>query len=365
MPIADSYVLYCPSVETHDPDEEKTFDEIRDVMRRISTVLNDRYRHAVRSVHSKSHGLLKGELKAIPNLPESLAQGLFASAQAYPVMMRISTTPGDIMADSVSTPRGLATKVVGVRGEMLPGDEDNSTQDFVFVNAKTFGVPDAKAFLKNQQLIEKNLNDPELLKKIISNVARGTNAALGLVGAKSGTLEQLGAPETHPLGDTFGSCAALRYGNYIAKIIIEPASQNLKDLKDKHVDVNFHFSGLRDAVVEFFKTQTAQWNVKVQLCADLKKMPVEDPSVEWPEDLSPYQTVATITAPPQDAYSPERRVYMDEMLSFDPLHCLAAHQPLGNIMRGRKKAYEMSRRYRHQMNGRPMTEPRGIEELPD
>jgi hypothetical protein len=365
-PPSAAYVRYDDSVEVKHPDEQKTFDEIEAVMRRLGLLMNDRYRHAVRPVHAKSHGLLKGEFKVDGNLPEPLRQGLFSRAGAYPAIVRFSTTPGDILADSISTPRGMAVKVVGVQGmEMLGSHAGQSTQDFVFINAKSFGAPDAKAFLKQQLFIEKNANDPEFLKKIVSNVARGANAALGLVGAQSATLQQLGHPETHILGETFGSAAALRYGDYIAKIIFVPLSANLKALTGKHADVNFHFSGLRDEIVQFFKTETAEWEVRVQLCTDLKTMPVEDPSVPWPEEASAYQPVGRLTAPPQEAYSPARRVFVDEVLSFDPFHCLAAHRPLGNIMRARKQAYEMSRKFRHEMNGRPLTEPRSIAELPD
>ncbi|MDP9173626.1 MAG: catalase family protein [Planctomycetota bacterium] len=289
--LATDYVRYSDSVETKQPDEEKTIAEISAVMGRLSALMNDRYRHAVRSVHSKSHGLLKAELKVSDGLPEKLRQGLFGVARTYPAIVRFSTVPGDILADSVSTPRGMAVKVVGVEGmEMLPGHAGEVTQDFVFVNAKSFGAPDVKAFLKLQHIIEQNANDPEIFKKLVSNVARGTNAVLGLVGAESGTLAQLGHPETHILGETYGSTAALRYGDYIAKIIFKPISENLKALAKKHVGVNFHFSGLRDAVVEFFKTETAVWEVGVQLCADLKTMPVEDPSVAWPEEVSRMRT---------------------------------------------------------------------------
>jgi catalase len=364
--LAGNYVRYHESVERPYDGEEQTFAELNEVIRRTQVLLNDQYRHAVRFAHSKSHGVLKGELAVRGDLPDELRQGLFSVARSYPTIIRFSTAPGDLLADSVSTPRGMAVKVVGIEGmEMGPENAGKSTQDFVFVNAKTFGAPDAKAFLGNLKLIEKNLNDPELVKKTVSNIARVTNAALGLVGAHSGTLEQLGAPETHVLGETYGSNAAIQYGDYIAKVAFKPLSENLRALTGKHVGVNFHYSGLRDAVVEFFKTETAVWEIGVQLCTDLKKMPVEDPSKEWPEDISPYRSVGTLTARPQDAYSAARRLYVDEMLAFNPWHALTAHRPLGNIMRARKSAYAASSGYRRSMNGRSMAEPKSIAECPD
>ncbi len=81
------------------------------------------YGRAVRGVHAKSHGLLEGRLEVLPDLPLELAQGAFAEARTYDAILRFSTNPGDILDDSVSTPRGLALKLVGIEGERLPGAE--------------------------------------------------------------------------------------------------------------------------------------------------------------------------------------------------------------------------------------------------
>lgn len=94
-------------------------------------------------------------------------------------------------------------------------------------------------------------------------------------------------------------------------------------------------------------------------------MPVEDASVNWPQEESPYQSLGKIVIPAQDAYSPARRVYADDVLSFNPFHCLPEHLPLGSINRARIKAYESSTAYRHHMNAQPRVEPRDISQLPD
>jgi hypothetical protein len=158
--------------------------------------------------------------------------------------------------------------------------------------------------------------------------------------------------------------AALRYGGYIAKISAAPLSQNVHQLTGQLIGDN-DFSALRDFVVNFMKSQTVEYEMRVQLCKDLERMPVEDASIEWPQDLSPHQPVAKIILPAQDAYSPARRVYADDRLSFSPWHCTAEHRPLGSIMRVRKRAYEISTRFRHEMNMQPPIEPRDILEFPD
>ena len=122
---------------------------------------------------------------------------------------------------------------------------------------------------------------------------------------------------------------------------------------------------MRDLVVEHFRDQGAEYQLRAQLCADLDKMPVEDAAVLWPEELSPHQPIATLRIPPQDAYSPARRVYGDDVLSFNPWHGIRDHQPLGSIMRVRIAAYERSTRYRHEMNAQPRVEPTNIDAIPD
>ena len=365
-PASRQFVLYNESVEVKKPDEDHVFDELAATMRKISEVFNDRARNAYRSVHAKSHGLLKGNLSVLDNLPEPYAQGLFATPASYGVIMRFSTNPGDILPDSISTPRGLAVKVIGIEGAtMLPDRTGHTTQDFVLVNSRVFGPPDAAAFLKQVQLLAKHAGDSQTLKQIVSTTARAAESTVEVFGGESALLKQFGHPETNLLGDSYSSQLPLRYGRYIAKISIEPASDNLKELTAQSIEIGDNYSALRDTIVNFFKTESAEWEVKAQLCTDLTKMPVEDASVEWSEKESPYVPVARILIPAQNAYSPERRVYFDELLSFNPWHALAAHQPLGNIMRARRLAYAASTKYRHTMNGRQMLEPKSITEIPD
>ena len=361
---AFDYFRYDPSVEVPIANEEQVVNDLATAMRHIAEMIGDRARHAARAVHAKSHGLLKAELSVAPGLPAAFSQGLFSKAGTYPAIMRFSTNPGDMLPDSISTPRGLAVKVIGAEGQMLEGHEGNVTQDFVFVNAKAFGVRDAAAFLEQIRTLEHHATDSQTLKQIVSTTARLAEQALEAFGGESAALKGFGHPETNILGETFTSIAPLRYGDYIAKIAFVPASENLKALKNNHLDHSSDYSAIRDAVVKFFETETAVWDVQAQLLTDLSRMPVEDASVLWPEDVSPYVTVGKLTAPPQAAYSPERRVFVDEVLAFNPWHGLAAHRPLGNVMRARKKAYEASSHYRHATNVRPVVEPKSIEELP-
>ncbi len=105
--------------------------------------------------------------------------------------------------------------------------------------------------------------------------------------------------------------------------------------------------------------------MRAQLCTNLKAMPIEDSTVVWPEDQSPYVTVARIVVPPQRGWSEARSKVVDDGFSFNPWHALAAHRPLGSINRLRRFAYEKSRQFRAWHTGQPTDEPRSLDRLPD
>ncbi|MDM0085105.1 hypothetical protein QTI17_31415 [Variovorax sp. J31P179] len=88
---------------------------------------------------------------------------------------------------------------------------------------------------------------------------------------------------------------------------------------------------------------------------DLEKMPIEDASVEWPEDLSPYVVVARVRIGSQTGWSEERSQVVDDGLSFDPWHGLEAHRPLGGVIRARKAVPRLA--FRSAANGCPIHEP--------
>ena len=345
---------YSPSVETPEPEETQTQAELVETLLKISKITYEDGGHAMRSVHAKPHGLLQATLSVADDLPPVLAQGLFAQPGRYPIAMRFSTSPGDILPDSVSVPRGLAIKVQNVPGEPLAGSQEAMVQDFLLVTGKAFLVPNAKKFLGNLKLLAGTTDKAEGLKVALSAVLRVTETAIEALGGESPKIKSLGGyPEIHVLGESFFSQVPIRYGDYIAKVGVFPVSPELKALTDTPLDLNHDPNALRAAVRDFFTAHGGTWELRVQLCTGLNDMPVEDASVAWPEDKSPYITVATIAAPPQDASCETAYEKIDTAMSFSPWHGLDAHRPLGSIMRARKAAYEQSAGFRLSNNGCP------------
>lgn len=366
MDSTKTYLRYTPDIEKPEPDEAETFAELTAVMGHITRTMAERYRHAYRPVHAKSHGVVKARLEVQPGLVPELAQGLFAEPRTFEALMRFSTNPGDMLADNVSSPRGLAIKVLDAPGDAVPESSAGSTQDFVCVSAYSFPVPGPKGFLAQLKGIDKTLEFPEGVKHAVSFVAREANQALRAVHLHSAALDNVGYPAIHPLGESFSTVSPVRYGDYVAKIAFVPASPSLTELTGKHIDLGEGYNPLRDLIRVFFAGETAVWNVQAQLAlADEEHFPIEKADVEWSAKESPWVTVATLTATPQESYSDARQVFVDEQLTFSPWHALAVHRPLGGIMRSRLQAYKDAQAYRAQRNAREILHPKSLAEIPD
>ena len=213
----------------------------------------------------------------------------------------------------------------------------------MLVNGPAFLAPTAAKFLGSLKLLAVTTDRVPRLKRAFSALLRGTEKVVEAFGGASGTLKGMGGhPETNPLGETYFSQVPFLYGLHMAKWQIAPVSPELQALKDAPVDLDDKPDGLRDALNQHFAAHGGEWELRVQLCTDVEAMPIEDATVPWPEDRSPFVPVARITVPPQPAWSDARSAEMDDGLAFSPWHGLAAHRPLGSINRVRRAAYEGS-----------------------
>lgn len=360
----ESPLRYDPILEQAEPNEEQTTRELIKTMHRIAETVFTHEGHARRGVHAKSHALLIAEARVAADLPAVLKQGLFANSGVYPVLMRFSTIPGDMLTDRVSVPRGVALKFVGVSGDRLPDYEDDVTQDFLLANGPVFSAAKASDFLTTAKVLAATTDRAQTLKEALSSVTRKLVTIVEAFGRPSPLLRVLGGyPPINVLSDSYFSQGALRYGDYIAKLRLTPSSPALLALRRTRIDLRNH-DALRAAANRFMAENSAEWELSAQLCVDAATMPIEDPSVEWSQDRSPFVTIARIRAKPQTAWSLERERTLDTTTSFTPWRGLAAHRPLGSIMRVRREIYKASAQYRAQANGVTLHEPRSAADLP-
>ncbi len=352
---------FHPSFETIPSDEAETQQGLTDVMLSIARKTHADTGHAYRAVHAKAHGYLRAKFEVLPNLPPSLAQGLYAEPGSYDAILRFSTTPGDILNDNVSTPRGAALKVLGVSGARLPGSEGETTQNYVLGNSPSFQIGTAKSFLRQLKPMAATTGHAEPVKHVISILSRTAEAALEMVGQKSATLTTLaGQAKTHLLGDSFYSQAALLHGDYFGKVALSPVSSELTALSQRPLDLSGHPDAIRESIQQYFRTCPAVWELRVQLATSLEAMPVEDAAATWSEAESPYLPVARITAVPQETWSDSLREFVEDRMAFNPWTGLAAHRPLGSIMRARSPAYAATRAYRAECNKVEINEPAAL-----
>jgi len=226
------------------------------------------------------------------------------------------------------------------------------------VNGPALVAPDLQTFKKSLKLFAATTDTGQGWKKLFSMTLRSIAMAMQTLGADTGKLKALGGQAlTHPLGETFYTQTPYRYGRHIAKLSVAPISAGLTALKDMPIDLKHKPNGLRAALIDHFHTLGGEWEVCVQLRTDPDSMPVEDASVPWPEDESPYVAVARLTVLPQPAWNEARAREVDDGLSFSPWHGVTDHQPLGSINRARKQAYAMSAGFRAERNRCPMHEP--------
>nr|WP_198428162.1 catalase family protein [Nocardia bovistercoris] len=358
---------YREDVEHPRADEEKDIDRIIAVLRDNNERAYRKYKHGVRDAHAKSHGILRGELTVRDGLPPELAQGMFATPATYPVIARLSSTSGVIRSDQLRGVRGLGIKVLGVKGQRVLPDDTASTQDFIMVTHREFLFADAHAYLTQGMptaWVLARLPDPVLQggSALLSELDHRVLRPLGM--AVPPNLGVFIRPNTHILGETFYSSAPLRYGDYVAKLSYVPVSPEAAALQGIPVRADAGINAHQDLIVDFFANHAAEYELRVQLCTDAEKMPIEDATVAWPEQDSPHRTVATIRFDVQDPYTPERRAYGDDVLSFNSWRGIAAHRPLGSINRLKKRVYEASSNFRHDVNNAPRIEPSDPAELP-
>lgn len=335
------YLRYSADLEEISPNEGELFEQIAATFQATGEKVVEKEGRRLRVSHAKPTALLDGELIIDEGLPIELAQGLAARPGRYPVKVRFAQGPGELLDDEISTHRGMAVKITGLPGDSISEAAELQTQDFVFEGTgRAFINSNAKTFLANLRAgVSHAPSLSEGVKNAVSKVARGTEAALEAVGLESKTLAFFGHPPLHPLAEAYFSQVAMRWGDYVAKAGFFPTQVTLNHLGAREIDNHDNWNAFRDAMIAHFRDLGAEFELRVQLATNIETMPVEDASVEWPDDISPYRTVARLVLPPQQAWTTSRDTEF-ERLSFRPANSLSSHRPLGQVMRARLFVYE-------------------------
>lgn len=300
-----------------------------------------------RAGNTKTHGVVRAEFIVKAGLPENLCKGVFAEARTFKAWVRFGgpgpALPPDI--DDVGV-LSIAIKLIGVPGDKLLDDE-KYTQDFSAISTPVFTTPNVKENVKLQAASRRELplfyfinpGDSHLLDALMSGLWART--------------------QTSPLETRYWSCVPYLLGTDQAmQYSVRPKSRQRSRVPRLPLRPPDNY--LRENMAATLARQNIEFDFMIQLQTDAHRMPVENASVRWPEQLSPYVPVATLRIPKQKFDSPAQLAFAHR-LSYNPWHSIAEHRPLGNQNRGRRRIYQELSRLRQDMNQTPHREPTGDE----
>jgi catalase len=314
-----------------------------------------------RDVHAKTYGCVKATFRVLDDLDPKYRQGIFADSGRYDAWIRYSSGSTLVQSDGVRDARGMAIKLMGVPGRKLMEDDGvphAETQDFVMMNATQFFILNLPEYLSFTQYLGEGSNygyflagfTPDLPQKNWSKMFNFSNyhpREMMLA------LKTLKPPPDSLLNTQFYSVSAYKLGQ---QSIVKYSARPCGDSKASDVTragPNF----LRDEMSAHLKDRDACFEFMVQVQVPGKNMPVEDTTVEWSENDSPFVPVARIEIPKQSFIENQETC---ENLSYNPWHSLPAHKPVGVMNRIRKPLYLEVARYRRSMNGTPLCEPKNF-----
>jgi hypothetical protein len=162
-------------------------------------------------------------------------------------------------------------------------------------------------------------------------------------------------PVRNPLLTTYWTMAAVRHGDHVAKLRVTPAAASATHAIHGNLDLASGPDVFHPVLADELHARAFDFDLQVQLCADLAAMPVNNVTLEWPEKLSPYVTVGRVHLPRQNIAGPENFAKSDP-LAFNQWRVTAEHRPLGEIMHVRR-IYSASAKVRRTLNHQPQTEP--------
>ncbi len=281
-----------------------------------------------RALHRKGLCVTTAELEVLADLPSHARHGLFAQAGRYPVWVRLSSGSVDRQSDRRPDIRGFAFRVFGVSGDAALGGKTDH-QDFSLINQTTFAFASSEPFFG--LVLAAGRSPAALLAWLLRTY--------GLIGGLQ-QLKKMAATMAKPFGgfacERFASTLPLAFGPYAVKWRLLPPP-GLQPSPDAQADWGADFA--RHAAA-----RPLVYTLQAQFFVDEQRTPIEDASREWLEADAPFVDLALLTVNPPPADEAAKR--QAERSVYDPWQALAAHRPLGEVMRARRIVYFASQQGR-------------------
>lgn len=330
--------------------EQRFEEEITEIIRQFVVRRFQEGRHpALRDAHARDNGCVKAVFRVDSDIADELRHGVFAiPGKEYDAWIRFSNGNSELLSPRLPDARGMAVKLMGVDGPKLLDDEQN-TQDFVMANNPGFFVDDLLRYRNSLVKFHSGgycrqfLAIPELKFREIVRAFKVNGTWI-----------------INPLFCQYWSMTPYRLGIGAGRIAIKFfAKPRVEKWPDFRLWIrnflNPHFS-LKENMQDVLSSREMWFDFFVQRRVD-DRTPIEDTLTEWKESVSLPIHVAKIIIPVQDLSSADRS-QLCENLSFNPWHCLAEHRPLGAVNRVRRTIYRKMSECRHNLNRKPLEEPR-------
>lgn len=276
---------------------------------------------------AKSLGCFEGVFEVQEDIPETFKYGLFTKPGRYNAFARFANA--STFDDSEKDLRGLSIKVRGVEGTVLWGNP--SEQDFLLNSYPVLFADSPEVF---QQFIQAQKDDGIL--GFFLNPFDSHLKSLSIL------LKARDRPNS-PFDIRFWSTTAFRLGpqQQAVKYSVKPCS-DYQSAEPEEFSENY----LQAAMQQHLSISTVCFDFMLQKQLDPIKMPIEDATVEWEEDDSPFVPVARLTFAQQDFLSADK-LEQCEATSFNPWQSLVEHRPLGRINYVRRLIYEKMAGFRN------------------
>ena len=288
-----------------------------------------------RDAHSKPHGCVRATFEVFES-QSTYNHGIFKNPGKYQSWIRFSNGTVPALVDTKKDARGMAIKVMNVEGEqLLPPLLSGKTQDFVMINSPAFFI--------------RSTSDYRELEKAVAN-GRPYSYFFGehYINPFKWRLRQLyialgtrkAAPAT-PLSAQYYSMTPFNLGPNQVKY----SAKACEDYQAPGVDYT-HPNFLREAMKKVLSNKDTCFQFMVQLRKQDKRMPIEDPTVEWSEKESPYVPIARVHIPKQD-FDTATQNDMCEAMSFNVWHGVKGMEPISYFNELRREVYLHTVSYTH------------------
>lgn len=281
----------------------------------------------LRGAHAKGHGCPVAKLVPMDDAPGAVRKGLFSQPRAFDATLRFSNAGPTLKADTEREPRGVAIKLHGVPGPKLwSADGGAGDLDLTFVNLPLFP---ARTVAHYNALVSSRttyfLARPFLALRTASRIPKDVRTLLDV---------------------TYFTIGAVKWGDSAARLRLRPCAPMapLEAAFDEGGE-----GGLAAELGAHLAAKGACFVLEAQLQKDAERQPVEDTTVIWDEEETPFLPVARLEIPRQAVAFGATEVPgrgACEALAFNPWRTTAEHRPLGSLNRARKAVYEASARLR-------------------